>query len=104
METFLVYGFEYDNKIWYNDNLILCKSIKTGNPVYCSIMVKNPICENNIEIIEELQNKNPEKIIKLDKMAKLKYCSPKWQHVYYSENLKFNCGYESEGDENGDPR
>ena len=102
--SFFGYGFEYTDKIYYNDGLILCKSINSVNPVYCSLLIKGPFDDDILEVVQELEYKNSTLISKVNKMAKIKNCKPRWQTVYYSKNLNFECGYESEGDENGDPR
>ena len=50
METFVVYGFEYENKMWFNKGLTLCKSLISGNPIYCSIIIQKNRIEDFIEL------------------------------------------------------
>jgi hypothetical protein len=50
----------------------------------------------------ELLNKDAFK--QINKLARSRQEKARWQLVFYGNNLKFNVGYESEGDENGDGR
>ena len=103
-QTFIAYGFEYDDKIYYNNGLILCKSVQTKNPVYSSVIFKSNLDCDILQTIRNLEKKNYFQISEVNRFAKVKRVMPRWQTVYYSKNLLFDCGFESEGDENGDPR
>jgi hypothetical protein len=108
----VVYGFEYDRRIWdcnyKNYGAFLCKSIETDLPVYAS---SNSVIQyseiNKIQDeIKQIETNEQESLRKIDQMAKIRFVDkPCWRVVFYSEKLNFKgVGYESEGDENGDPR
>ena len=94
----IVYGFEYDKQIKYTKNLIICKSIRTGNPVYCSIMI-----EDTIDILNKMENIEKTQLHKMKEVdefrnirfAKYKTC---WQLVIYSPKLVFEVEVEVEED------
>jgi len=101
----LAYGFEHEWKIYFKEDSLLCKSIHTKNPFYAA-----PFIIDEIDVKKMLQKKNQFDLLyidsfkKINKLAKSRQTKASWQLVLYGNNLKFNAGYESEGDENGDGR
>ena len=85
----IAYGFEYDKLIKYTKNLILCKSIKTGLPVYCSVMF-----EDTTDIFNKMENieKNQmQKMKEIDEFRNIRFAEQMscWQMVLYAPNLIF---------------
>jgi hypothetical protein len=102
----LVYGFEYDEKIFDKKNAILCKSFKKHHIVYaCPFIIEN---ENIYDIIEQkkyFEKKHQDLIYEINKLAERRGEKASWKLAFYSKDQKFKgIGYESEGDENGDGR
>ena len=101
----IVYGFNYEWKIYFKDDAILCKCIETNLPVYAApYIIKETEISIIIEKIKQIEKTKPEIFDKINKLAKCKYTNASWKIVNYGDNLKFEVGYESEGDENGDGR
>jgi len=101
----VVYGFEYEWKIFFKENNILCKSITSNYPIYASPQIINDTNINSIIYkIKYIELNNPELLNSINKLAKSRQQKASWRIARYGENLKFNVGYESEGDENGDGR
>jgi len=101
----IIYGFEYEWKIYYNKDAILCKSIYTNRPVYAAPFI---IEDTNINCIiykiKEIELTRPELFHNIRQLAEIRREKASWKIVLYSEDLKFKVGYESEGDEHGDGR
>ena len=101
----IVYGFNYDWKIYFKDDAILCKCIETNLPVYAApYIIQDTEINIIIKKIKQIEETNPELFDKINKLAKCKYTKPSWKIVKYDDKLNFDVGYESEGDENGDGR
>lgn len=85
----IAYGFEYDKLIKYTKNVIICKSIKTGLPVYCSIMI-----EDTIDILKKMENieqNHINQIKQIDEIRNIRFAEqmPCWQMVLYAPYLIF---------------
>ena len=105
MKLVVVYGFENDKKIYFKRDAILCKSFITNEPVYAApYIIEDTNIDFIIEKIKFIEKFTPELLFNVDRLAYQRYNQAKWQAVLYSEKIKFNVGYESEGDENGDGR
>lgn len=101
----VVYGFEYEWKIFFKENNILCKSLTSNLPIYAASEIINDTNINSIIYkIKYIELNNPELLNSIKKLAKQRQEKASWRIAHYGENLKFNVGYESEGDENGDGR
>ena len=103
----VVYGFENEWKIYFKKDAILCKSYLKHEPFYAApFIIEDTDINNIIKKIKEIEldenNKIPFKNINVLAWQRNTKCS--WQIALYNDNLKFNVGYESEGDENGDSR
>lgn len=97
----VVYGFEYDYKIWYKHECILCKSIRNGKPFYASpIIIEYTDINDIVEKIIEIEITKPAKLNKINELFTHKNHSviPSWQIVLYSRNLVFGEEYESKDD------
>jgi hypothetical protein len=100
----IVYGFNWECKIYYKDDAILCKSIETKLPVYAApYIIEETEISNVIEKIKEIERTQPEIFDNINKLAKSRGVKNSWKLVMY-DNLYIDVGYESEGDENGDHR
>ena len=97
LKPVIVYGFEYDKQIKYTKNLIVCKSITTRNPVYCSIMI-----EDTLDILKKMENieqNHSQKMKEIDEFRNIRFAkySSYWQMVLYGPNLVFpNLPFEKE--------
>lgn len=101
----IVYGFDYERKIYYNHGAVLCKSIKTKLPVYaCPIIIEDDDLPNIFSKILQIEKNEKVALKKLDKLAESRCEQASWKVVLYGDNLNIEVGYESEGDENGDGR
>ena len=90
----IAYGFEYDKLIKYTKNLIICKSIKTGLPVYCSVMF-----EDTTDILKKMENiekTQMHKMKEIDEFRNSRFAEemPSWKIVMYAPNLTFDLEYE----------
>jgi len=100
----IVYGFNWESKIYYKDDAILCKSIETKLPVYAApYIIEETEISNIIEKIKEIERTKPEILNNINKLAKSRGVKNSWKLVMY-DNVYIDVGYESEGDENGDHR
>ena len=100
----IVYGFNWEWKIYYKDDAILCKSIETKLPVYAApYIIEETEISNIIEKIKEIERTQPEIFNNINKLAKSRGEKNSWKLVMY-DNVCIDVGYESEGDENGDGR
>ena len=89
LKPVIAYGFEYDKLIKYTKNIIICKSIKTGLPVYCSIMI-----EETTDILKKMENiekKQMQKMKEIDEFRDIRFAEQMscWQMVLYSPYLIF---------------
>ena len=89
LKIVIAYGFEYDKLIKYKKNVILCKSIKTGLPVYCSVII-----EDTIDILKKMENieqNHMQQMKKIDEIRNIRFSEQTtcWQMVLYSPNLMF---------------
>jgi hypothetical protein len=102
----LVYGFEYEWKIFFKGNAILCKSFKTDHIIYaCPFIIEVTNINNIIEQIKYFEINHKDLVNDINKLAKSRYAKCYWQLAFYSEDQKFyGISYESEGDENGNGR
>jgi hypothetical protein len=101
----IVYGFENEWKIFDKKDAILCKSIYTNRPLYAAPYIIEDIDINCIIYkIKEIEISKPELFNNINQLAERRGEKASWKIVLYDEDLKFNAGYESEGDENGDGR
>lgn len=90
----IAYGFEYDKLIKYTKNLICCKSITTGLPVYCSVMFEDTTdILNKIKNIEKTQM---HKMKEIDEFRNSRFAEemPSWKMVLFAPNLTFDLEYE----------
>ena len=87
--TFIAYGFEYNNKNFVYDGLVLCKSFLTGTPVYCSVILEGTNLGNVMSQMQNEEKNSPDKINKADLLAQQKNSKAEWQKVYCTENLNF---------------
>ena len=90
----IAYGFEYDKLIKYTKNLICCKSITTGLPVYCSVMI-----EDTTDILKKMENiekTQMHKMKEIDEFRNIRFAEemPSWKMVLYAPNLTFDLEYE----------
>ena len=91
----IAYGFEYDKLIKYTKNLICCKSITTGLPVDCSVMI-----EDTTDILKKMENiekTQMHKMKEIDEFRNIRFAEemPSWKIVLYAPNLTFNLEYEN---------
>ena len=91
----IAYGFEYDKLIKYTKNLICCKSITTGLPVYCSVMI-----EDTTDILKKMENIEKTQMHKMKEIEEVRNSRfaeemPSWKIVLYAPNLTFNLEYEN---------
>jgi hypothetical protein len=105
-KTILVYGFEYEWKIFDKKNAILCKSFYKDNIVYaCPIIIED---HNIVRILEQkkyIEKNHPDLINQINTIAERRGEKACWKLAFYSKDQNFKgIGYESEGDENGDGR
>ena len=96
LKPVIAYGFEYDKQIKYTKNLILCQSITTGNPVYCSIII-----EDTIDILKKMENieqTQQQKMKEINEYRNIRFAehSTCWQIVLYGSNLKFELEEEEQ--------
>lgn len=94
LKVVIAYGFEYDKLIKYTKNLIICKSIKTGLPVYCSVMF-----EDTTDIFKKMENiekTQMHKMKEIDEFRNIRFAEemPSWKMVLYAPNLTFDLEYE----------
>lgn len=97
----IVYGFEYDYKIWYKHECILCKSIRNGKPFYASpIMIEYTEIYDILDKIKEIETINAVKLNKINELFTHIHhtTKPSWQIALYSKNLVFGEEYESKDD------
>ena len=89
LKPVIAYGFEYDKLIKYTKNLILCKSIKTGLPVYCSILIEDT--SDIFEKMENIEKTQMQQMREIDEFRNIRFAEqmPCWQMVLYSPNLVF---------------
>lgn len=86
----LAYGFEYDKIIMNDNKCYICKSI--NNPkmhVYCFPMITD---YNILDIIRKIKVINKEKdryLYLMDKLAKERNITPKWQLVIYDKDYEY---------------
>ena len=105
MKLVIVYGFENDWKIYFKKDTILCQSLINKLTVYADpYIIYDTNINSIIEKIKFIEKKSPELLFGVSILAKERYKRAYWQPVLYSDKMKFNVGYESEGDENGDGR
>jgi hypothetical protein len=102
IKVVIVYGFEYDKLIKYTKKLILCKSIKTGLPVYCSIMI-----EDTIDILKKMENieqNHMQQMKEIDEYRNIRFAEqmPCWQMALYAPNLVFTDLQDEEIDNDND--
>lgn len=101
----LVYGFEYEWKIYFKEDAILCKSIPTKKPFYAApFIIEEMDVKKMIQKKTEIELLNKDSFKKINKLARSRQEKARWHLVFYGNNLKFDVGYESDGDENGDGR
>jgi hypothetical protein len=101
----IIYGFEYEWKIFDKKDAILCKSIYTNHPVYAApYIIEDTDINCIIYKIKEIEFSDPKLFININKLAERRGEKASWKIVLHGDDLKFNIGYESEGDENGDGR
>ena len=101
----IIYGFEYEWKIFDNKDTILCKSINNNRPVYAApYIIEDTDINCIIYKIKEIEFSNPNLFNNINKLAERRGEKASWKIVLHGEDLKINVGYESEGDENGDGR
>jgi hypothetical protein len=101
----VIYGFEYEWMIFYKKDAILCKSIFTNYPVYAApYIIEDTDINCIIYKIKEIEISKPEIFNNINQLAERRGEKACWKIVLYKDDLKFNVGYESEGDENGDGR
>ena len=89
LKVVIEYGFEYDKLIKYTKNLIICKSITTGLPVYCSVMFEDTTdIFNKMDNIEKTQM---HKMKEIDEFRNSRFAEemPSWKMVLYAPNLIF---------------
>jgi len=84
----ITYGFEFENIILFTGKSNICKSINTGNPIYCSIMIKDDNIKKIIQKIKLIESKHDYYLSFIDDLAAMKDVKPKWQVVIY--NKEFN--------------
>lgn len=84
----VTYGFEFENIILFTGKSNICKSIGTGNPIYCSIMIKDENINSVIQKIKLIESKHDYYLTFIDDLAAMKCVKPKWQMAYY--NKEFN--------------
>lgn len=102
----LIYGFEYEWKIFFKGDAILCKSFKTDHIIYaCPFIIEDKGIIDTIEQIKYFENNHKDLINHINKLAKPRQAKACWQLAFYYKDQKlYGIGYESEGDENGDGR
>lgn len=83
----LTYGFECDNIILFACKSNICKSFITGNPIYCSVMIKDTNMRNIIEKMKKITSKHDFYLSFIDDLAFLKNVKPKWQLVLYNKDF-----------------
>ena len=85
----IAYGFEYDKLIKYTKNLIICKSITTGLPVYCSVMFEDTT--NIFKKMENIEKTQMNKMKEIDEFRNSRFAEemPSWKMVLYAPNLIF---------------
>ena len=85
----IAYGFEYDKLIKYTKNVIICKSITTGLPVYCSVMFEDTT--NIFKKMENIEKTQMHKMKEIDEIRNIRFAEqmPCWQMVLYAPNLIF---------------
>lgn len=90
----IAYGFEYDKLIKYTKNLIICKSIKTGLPVYCSVMFER--YNRYFKKMENIEKTQMHKMKEIDEFRNIRFAEemPSWKMVLYAPNLTFDLEYE----------
>ena len=98
----IVYGFNWEWKIYYKDDAILCKSIETNLPIYAApYIIEETELSIIIEKIKEIDKTCPEIFNNIKKLAKCRGEKTSWKLVMYNNSIDIDIGYESEGDENG---
>ena len=90
----IAYGFEYDKLIKYTKNLICCKSITTGLPVYCSVMFEDTT--NIFKKMENIEKTQMHKMKEIDEFRNSRFAEemPSWKMVLFAPNLTFDLEYE----------
>ena len=90
----IAYGFEYDKLIKYTKNLIICKSITTGLPVYCSVMFEDTT--NIFKKMENIEKMQMHKMKEIDEFRNSRFAEemPSWKMVLFDPNLTFDLEYE----------
>ena len=83
----LTYGFECENIILFTCKSNICKSFVTGNPVYCSVMIKDTNMRRIMEKIKKIENNRDFYLSFIEDLALLKNIKPKWQLVLYNKDF-----------------
>ena len=94
LKVVIAYGFEYDKLIKYTKNLIICKSITTGLPVYCSVMFEDTT--NIFKKMENIEKTQMHKMKEIDEFRNSRFAEemPSWKMVLFDPNLTFDLEYE----------
>ena len=101
----IVYGFEYEWKIFNNRGSTLYKSINTNHPIYgCHHVIEETEINRIVDRIKYLGKSIQANMDDVDKLANSRNKQASWKIAICERNLMFDVGYESEGDENGEPR
>lgn len=105
-KTILVYGFEYEWKIFDKKDAILCKSFNKDNIIYaCPFIIED---QNIYHILEQktyFEKNHQDLINQINILAESRGEKAGWKLAFYSKDQNFKgIGYESDGDENGDGR
>jgi hypothetical protein len=109
----IAYGFSHECRIWSVNtrpyNAIFCMTVDTHQPFFASAhaIIGETAMSNISEKIKEIEETCPNELRKIDQMARLRLETASWRMVYYNKEgayKEMDVGYESEGDENGDPR
>ena len=91
----IVYGFKTSIIFMDSDDFEICLTGCPGEPIYTSIVIKEPSFENITKKINDYENENCEEIDKINKWAKEKgkkynrNFTCQWQLAVYGE-LEFN--------------
>jgi len=86
-ELVLTYGFEFENIILFTCKSNICKSFVTGNPVYCSVLIKDTNMRRIIEKMKMIEKKHAFYLSFIDDLAVVKNVKPKWQLVLYNKDF-----------------
>lgn len=92
----IVYGFVNEAKIHNEKQLILCKSIKSGLPIYAfSEIIEETEIFIVVEKIKEMEKLYKRELTEIDTKAKQRWSSASWRVVLFGHDLKFDVGYEN---------